>query len=72
MATTQVSLFQPAPSVKNWRILLDQCFTGRMPLLTTMAHSDYEEDARVLRNIVTPFLCRRLFNIIIVIILNNC
>ena len=30
----QVNLRQPAPPVKNWRILLVQSFTARMPLLT--------------------------------------
>jgi len=31
---TQVNLRQLPPSVKNWRILLVQSFTARMPLLT--------------------------------------
>ena len=30
-----INLRQPAPPVKNWRILLVQSFTARMPLLTT-------------------------------------
>jgi len=35
MAIILVNLHQPAPSVKNWRILLVQSFTASMPLLTT-------------------------------------
>ena len=34
MAIMQVYLRWPAPPVKNWRILLVQSFTARMPLLT--------------------------------------
>jgi len=34
-AIIQVNLPWPAPPVKNWRILLAQSFTARMPLLTT-------------------------------------
>ena len=30
----QVNLHQPAPPVMNWRILLEQSFSARMPLLT--------------------------------------
>ena len=33
-AIIQVNLRQPAPPVKNWRILLVQSFTASMPLLT--------------------------------------
>ena len=50
MAFIQVYLRWPAPPVKNWRILLVQSFTARMPLLT--AHSHYGEDAGVLLNSV--------------------
>jgi len=32
-AIIQVNLRYPAPRVKNWRILLVQSFTARMPLL---------------------------------------
>jgi len=34
MANIQDNLRQPAPPVKNWRILLEQSFTAHMPLLT--------------------------------------
>jgi len=35
MAIIQVNLRQTAPPVKNWKILLVQSFTARMPLLMT-------------------------------------
>jgi len=35
-AIIQVNLGQPAPPVKNWRILLVESFTARMP-----AHLEY-------------------------------
>ena len=34
MAIIQVNLHQPAPPVKNGKILLVQSFTARMPLMT--------------------------------------
>jgi len=43
-AIIQANLRQPAPPVKNWRILLVQSFTARMPLL--MATSAFRLDWR--------------------------
>jgi len=43
-AITKDNLRQPAPPLKNWRILLEQSFTARMPLL--MATSAYELSRR--------------------------
>jgi len=34
MAIIQVNLCQPMPTVKKWKILLEQSLTARMPLLT--------------------------------------
>jgi len=37
MAIIQDKLCQPAPRVKNGRILLEQSFTARMPLLAAIS-----------------------------------
>jgi len=50
MAIIHVELRQPAPPVKNWRILLVQSFTARMSLLT--ATSAFEKTLDFLTNSV--------------------
>jgi len=57
MAIIQVNLHQPAPPVKNWRILLVQTFTAHMPLLTATSAFGLGEDAGVLNSaIYTVFI----------------
>jgi len=41
----QVSLCKPASPVKNWRILLEQCFTSCIPLLTAAMYLGQGERA---------------------------
>jgi len=65
MAITHFNLILPAPTAKNWRILLEQSSTACMLLLTAI--TAYTLEARVLLDGVTYILIPisiRLFSIV--------
>jgi len=53
----QINLCQLEPSVKNYRVLLEQIFTAHMPLVTKLAHLDFEEEVRVVLYCVILYRC---------------